>query len=138
FAQMTLWLLMLVCRVASAQENGNGRHSRLYAVPAPGPVVIDGQLSDWDRSGELETYVMAATRDMQFGKLAVMYDKDALYIGGVFRKPYLIINRHSPEADGDRAWDADAIQFRLTLDPALGYPVKQTTSDAGTSDQILH
>jgi hypothetical protein len=44
-----------------------------------------------------------------------------------------------PRPDGDRAWDADALQFRLTLDPSLGYPpAKQTTSDANTSDQILH
>jgi len=130
--------LVLVCPAGFAQENGNGRHSRLHAVPVPGAVTVDGDLKDWDRSGELETYVMSATRAMQFGKLAVMYDKEALYIGGVFKKPYLIINRHSPEANGDRAWDADALQFRLTLDPALGYPVRQTTSDANTSDQILH
>src|SRR5262245_62310042 len=120
----TLTLLALVCHSGLAQENGNGRHSRLYAVPAPGPVTVDGDLKDWDRSGELETYVMAATREVQFGKIAMMYDKDALYIGGVFRKPYIIINRHSPEADGERGWDADSIQFRMTLDSSLGYPVR--------------
>jgi len=135
---LALGLLMIAGRVGVAQENGTGRHARLYAVPAPGPVFIDGLLADWDRSGELETYVMAATRDMQFGKMAVMYDQDALYLGGVIRKPIPILNRHSPEANGDRAWDADAVQFRMTVDPSLGYPVTATTSGANSSDQIIH
>jgi DNA-binding beta-propeller fold protein YncE len=137
-AMLSLAVLVLACHAGVAQENGNGRHARLFAVPTPGPVVIDGQLTDWDRSGELESYVMAATRAMQYGKMAVMYDGDALYLGGVIRKPIPINNRHSPEANGDRAWDADAIQFRLTVDPTLGYPVNETTASPDSSDQIIH
>ncbi len=131
-------ILAIMCLGVSAQENGNGRHSRMFAIPAPENVKIDGNLDEWDRSGELETYVMAATRNLQYGKMSVMYDKDALYIGGEVHKPILITNRHSPESNGDRAWDADSIQFRLTVDPSLGYPVVKTTSDKESSDQIVH
>ena len=120
--------------VALSQENGNGQHSQMHAVPTPGKVVIDGSLDDWDRSGELKTYVMATTADQQFGKLAVMYDPEALYLGGEFRKAIPMMNRHSPEANGDRAWDADSLQFRLSLDPSLPYPLPRTPD----SNQIVH
>jgi hypothetical protein len=36
FALVTFVPLVLICQATFAQENGNGRHSRLYAVPAPG------------------------------------------------------------------------------------------------------
>jgi hypothetical protein len=121
-----------------AQESGDGRHSRMFAVPAPGKVVIDGDLGDWDRSAELEAYVMAATRDIQHGKMAVMYDDEALYLGGEVRKAIPVLNRHSPEGNGDRAWDADSIQFRLSVDPSLGFPILKTTADKDSSDQIVH
>jgi DNA-binding beta-propeller fold protein YncE len=104
----------------------------MFAVPVPAPVVIDGNLDEWDRSAELETYVMAASRDQQHGKLAVMYDEDALYLGGEVRKPIPAANRHSPEGSGDRAWDADSLQFRLGIDPALGYPLPRN------AEQVVH
>jgi hypothetical protein len=132
--EMMLAACVVMGVTASAQENGNGRHSRMFAVPAPGPVKVDGKLDDWDRSGELKTYVMAATSDQQFGKLAVMYDADALYLGGEVRKMLPMMNRHAPESNGDRAWDADSLQFRLSLDPELGYPLPRSPD----SDQVVH
>ena len=47
-----------------AQDNGRGRHNQLYAVPAPGKVTIDGKLDDWDLSGQIEMFVIQATRGM--------------------------------------------------------------------------
>src|SRR5262249_9199717 len=51
------------------------------------------------------------------------------------------LNRHDPKVDGDRAWDADAFQFRLCLNPKLGYPVNEGqayTSAAKPNDQLVH
>ena len=95
----------------------------MYVVPAPKKVTIDGKLDDWDLSGQITMYVVSETSDMQSAKFAMMYDKDALYLSAVVRDPTPMMNRHDPQVDADRAWDADACQFRLTLDPKMGYPV---------------
>lgn len=134
-ALLTLWPAM--AGQTLSQENGNGLHARMFAVPVPGTVVIDGKLDEWDRSGELKSFVMAATSDQQFGKLAVMYDADAIYLGGEVRKTIPFINRHAPESNGDRAWDADSVQFRLSMDASLGYPIA-VRSGQEASDQLVH
>jgi len=104
-------------------DPGLGRHKKLYAVPAPGKVTIDGKLDDWDLSGQITTYVESETQDMQSAKFAVMYDKDNLYLSAAVRDPTPMMNRHDPKADGDKGWNADACQFRLSLDPKLPFPL---------------
>jgi hypothetical protein len=113
----------------SAQEQGaRGRNKRLFVVPRPGPVVIDGKLDDWDLSGQVWVYVAPETSEMQSARIALMYDQEALYVSGVVRDPTPMMNRHDPKVDGDRAWDADAFQFRFLLNPKLGYPIHDATA----------
>ena len=81
-------------------DTGLGRHKTLYAVPAPGKVVIDGKLDDWDLSGQIYMYVTSETADMQSARFAVMYDAQALYLSGVVRDPSPLMNRHDPAVDG--------------------------------------
>src|SRR5471030_157245 len=88
-------------------DTGLGRHKKMFAVPAPGKVTIDGKLNDWDLSGQISTYVISETRTMQSAGFAVMYDKKALYLSGVVRDTSPMMNRHDPQSDGDRGWDAD-------------------------------
>jgi len=52
-------LLLVLASLGCAQDNGRGRHKQLYVVPAPGPVAIDGQLDDWDLSGQIENEIAA-------------------------------------------------------------------------------
>jgi len=104
-------------------DTGLGRHKKLYAVPAPGKITVDGKLDDWDVSGQVLMYVVSETADMQSARFALQYDADALYIGAIIRDPSPMMNRHDPKVDGDKGWDADACQFRMTLDPAMGYPI---------------
>ncbi|HUW32531.1 MAG TPA: hypothetical protein VM223_13045, partial [Planctomycetota bacterium] len=110
-------------------DTGLGRHKKVYAVPAPltadgqGKVVVDGKLDDWDLSGQVLMYVVSETADMQSARFALQYDADTLYLGAVIRDPSPMMNRHDPKVDGDKGWDADACQFRMTLDPAMGYPI---------------
>ena len=84
-ASMAAWGLLLaglgLTAHAQGNDNGRGRHKQLYAVPAPGKVVIDGKLDDWDLSGRIEMFVIQATRGTMNAKFAVMYDADAFYIG---------------------------------------------------------
>ncbi|HUW32781.1 MAG TPA: hypothetical protein VM223_14325 [Planctomycetota bacterium] len=128
---LTAVACLFLCMVhAYAQETGQGRHDRIYAVPLPGKVVIDGKLDDWDLSGQIEMYVMLASREMQSAKFAMMYDDDAVYLGGIVRDSTPLMNRHAPETTGDKAWDADSCQFRMCVDPAQGYPLVETTFGA--------
>jgi len=138
-------LLFLASWAAHAQENGLGRHKQIYAVPAPGKVVIDGKLDDWDLSGQIEMYVAEEIRETQSAKFALMYDSEALYISGVVRDTTPMMNRHDPQVSGNRGWDADSCQFRLTVDPAQPYPVEENVfqyrgkqAKADSRDDIKH
>ena len=120
-------MLVLACCAmlspAGAQdENGWCLHKQMYAVPAPGKVVIDGKLDDWDLSGAIDVYVMPETRETQSAKFAIMYDDQALYLGAIVRDPTPMMNANAPETDGDKGWDGDALQFRMCVDPTKQYP----------------
>jgi hypothetical protein len=89
-------------------------------------VTIDGKLDDWDLSAQIEIFVVQATRATQNAKLAVMYDNQALCLSGDVRDPSPMMNRHDPLSSPELGWDADSCQFRLTLDPQVGYPVSES------------
>ena len=129
---------LLLTAAVSWAGSGRGLHKKIYAVPAPGPVKIDGRLDDWDLSGQLFMYVMQETSEMQSARFAIMYDKDNLYLSAVVRDPSPMMNRHDPKVNGDKGWDADACQFRMILDPAQGYPVNQSAHNAVDNDQMAH
>ncbi|MFW5857214.1 MAG: hypothetical protein ACOCX4_04985 [Planctomycetota bacterium] len=129
----------------AASDRGRGRHGQLYVTPAPGAVTIDGQLEDWDLSGQIEMFVLEATRSTQSARLAAMYDKEALYISGEVRDPNPMMNRHDPQVKPHRAWDADACQFRLVIDGDADYPVEESAfryrgknPAKDTRDDIVH
>lgn len=113
----TLLLLVVstTCFLALA-ESGRGRHKKLYAIPAPDSVTVDGHLEEWDFSGHIESFVRSETRDSVAARFAVMYDDDALYLGAEVKDPSPMLNRHSPAADADKAWKGDCTQFRLVTD----------------------
>ena len=52
-------ILLTTGSVQVVADTGLGRHKQLYVVPAPPKVVIDGQLDDWDLSGQIEMYVVS-------------------------------------------------------------------------------
>jgi hypothetical protein len=131
---------------AEANDNGRGRHKQLYAVPVPGPVSIDGTLDDWDLSGQIEMFVIQATRGTMNAKFAVMYDAEALYLGADVNDPSPMMNMRDPRTDPQQGWNADSCQFRLTTDAAVGYPVlgestfkyKAKQPPADSRDDIVH
>ncbi len=137
---------MLLAGTAGAQnDNGRGRHRQLYAVPVPGPVTVDGKLDDWDLSGQIEMFVVQATRGTMNAKFAVMYDAEALYLGADVNDPSPMMNMRDPRTDPMQGWNADSCQFRLTIDPKVGYPILDESSfkysgkkDQDTRDDIVH
>ena len=113
-------------------------NQRLFIVPAPGKVTVDGDLGDWDLSGEILTYVVEASMAYQSAKTAMMYDREALYISSRVADPTPLLNKADPAVNPDFGWDGDAFQFRLCLDPGLGYPLKIGGYDRTPSEMLVH
>jgi len=108
-----------------AQADGLARHKKIYAVPCPGKVKIDGKLDDWDLSGQILMYVMQESSTMQSARFALMYDAEAIYLSAVIRDPSPMMNRHDPRVDPDKGWNADSCQFRLVTDRTIPYPYRE-------------
>lgn len=131
--------LALVLSVGSSLfAQGVYHNQRVFVVPAPGTVTIDGDLQDWDLSGEIQTYVVEASMAYQSAMSAFMYDTEALYISSRIADPSPMLNQADPAVNPDFGWDGDAFQFRLALDPALGYPLKIGGYDRTPSDMLVH
>jgi len=131
-------IFLAAAQSAATADTGLGRHKKIYAVPTPGPVKVDGKLNDWDLSGQIFMYVVSETSEMQSARFALMYDADALYLSAVVRDPTPLMNRHDPNVDPDKGWDADSCQFRMILDPRQGYPVNQSQDNPPPNDQMVH
>jgi len=137
---LTLVGMLTICALTTHADNGRGRHQKLYLVPTPGKVAIDGKFDDWDLSGQIVICVMDETAEMQSAKFAMMYDQDALYLSAIVRDPSPLMNRHDPRVEPDRAWDADVCQIYLCTDPSMGYPVVKSSADGvvpGLMDMYL-
>ena len=88
-------------------------------VPAPGPVTVDGDLKDWDLSGAIFMWMDEASKDANHVRAAMMYDKECVYIGGVWKDPTPMMNMTHFGGDLQNAWNADAIQVRFLSDPSV-------------------
>lgn len=115
--------------VQAEEQGGRARNKRLFIIPPPRPVAIDAKLDDWDLSGQIGIFVTRETAATMSARIAAMYDADALYLSGDFRDPSPMMNRHDPLVNAEKAWDADAFQFRLVLDPKLGFPIHESSLD---------
>lgn len=121
-------LLSFTITPGLAQERGaRGRNSRIFVVPAPEGVKIDGDLADWDKSGGIDVFVTAETRAMRSVRVYAMYDAEAFYLAGEVADRTPMMNVHDPATDIARAWDADAFQFRMYLKPT--YPGRDSVWD---------
>ncbi len=97
-----------------AQQTNN---YELRALPAPGKVVIDGKLNDWDLSGQiLMCYDLAHLLQTHSVKIAAMYDKRYLYLSFHFKDATPMINRIDPKTNPADGWKADAVQVRILAD----------------------
>lgn len=105
----------IACGQESA-ENMLGRQTQnegFYAVPAPKPVTVDGNLEEWDLSGQIWSYADSSVRDTFSVKTAAMWDTDSLYLCFVWRDPMPLNSVVNPEFDPSRGWVADAVQLRV-------------------------
>ncbi|HPM85276.1 MAG TPA: hypothetical protein PLF81_31455, partial [Candidatus Anammoximicrobium sp.] len=119
-----------------APAQSAGRHERLVAVPAPGPVTLDGDLQEWDRSGGIQSVYDPALADRFTATLAAMYDREALFLAAHVLDDTPLVNAHDPAVEPEIGWDGDAIQVRLTADASLAYPVQASTFGAQQNDPL--
>jgi hypothetical protein len=94
-------------------------YQEMHIVPAPGKVVIDGNLKEWDMSGAVDLFLDDSSRETMSVQGAYMYDKDALYVGGRVKDPTPMMNAHDFASDLSTVWDADCIQLYMIADPSV-------------------
>ena len=106
-------LSLFAVPVMAIQTENHG----IKAVPAPATVTIDGDLAEWDRSGQiLMSYDLTSLRDIYSGQVAAMYDADHLYVAIHFKDPTPLGNIHDPRYEANKGWAGDAIQLRFKTD----------------------
>ena len=121
----TLFLLAWQSVSHALEATDQGRYRKLYLTPASNQIVIDGDLKDWDQSGQIELFADPSTRDRRFARLAFMYDAEALYIGGEVGNVMPLTNPNDPAVNPESGWNGDALQVRLAIDRALPFPLPQ-------------
>jgi hypothetical protein len=94
-------------------------YQEMHIVPAPGKLVIDGDLKDWDLSGAVDLFLDEGSRATMNVQGAYMYDAEALYVSGRVKDPTPMMNAHDFASDMSIVWDADCVQLYLIADPAV-------------------
>jgi len=111
--------LILGCAIlpSLAAENMIGRQSQnegMLAVPAPGKVVIDGDLKDWDWSGRIWVFADTVVRNRYSVEAAAMWDADYLYLAAKWKDPTPMYSTVDPAVNPDEGWKSDSWQMRVT------------------------
>jgi hypothetical protein len=109
-------LVLAAVRAASAQQTDN---NALHAVPAPGKVAVDGQLDDWDLSGQFEVFANLRTRNNYSTKVAAMYDQENFYLSILWRDPTPMHNMVDARFDIGSGWKSDCLQLRIRTDMTM-------------------
>jgi hypothetical protein len=90
----------------------------LFALPAPKPLIIDGDLSDWNLASDiLVCYDQETLLDTNSARVAAMYDENYFYISARFKDKTPMINHVDPIAEAGCGWRSDCVQLRLWADP---------------------
>lgn len=103
---------------AAAGVNMVGRATQnegFFAVPAPGRVVVDARIDDWDLSGTIESFGDISVRDAYSVKTSAMWDRDSLYLLFRWRDPLPLNSRIDPTVEPNLGWRADSEQLRMTV-----------------------
>ena len=109
--------IMLVATMGAGAHATQTDNHGLHAVPTTGAVVTDGKLNDWDLSGQtLMCYDVETLRDTYSAQVAMMYDRDNLYVSLHWKSPHPLGNHHDPHYQADKGWAADAVQLRFKTD----------------------
>lgn len=104
------------------------RYDEVHLVPAPPSIAIDGDLSDWDRSGRFSTACEAPYQAYSL-EGAMMYDARGLYLGGHVGDPHPMRSRISPDIPREVYGMGGCLGFRISTDRKMGWPVRGRHAD---------
>jgi len=115
-------------------------------LAAPGPVTVDGDLSDWNLSGTFEARCGGRFAEEHYVQGSLMYDKTHLYLAARVGDPMPMRNVIDPNTDPWSAWMGGSVQLRFSTDRTFGWPVQAIKpsqrqgkpSVQDTSGRIVH
>ncbi len=84
----------------------------ITALPLKTQVKIDGNLDEWDLSGEIWSFADVDVRDTFSVKTAAMWDAEYLYLSFRWKDPMPLNSSINPDFDHRNGWRADAVQLR--------------------------
>ncbi|MBC2604317.1 hypothetical protein [Puniceicoccus vermicola] len=141
FGSLFLAVLFMWPGIGVGQEvSGNmlgaqSQNSGLTAVPAPGVVIIDGDLEEWDLSGRIWSFADYSLRDEYSVETAAMWDADYFYLGLRWRDLVPLDNDNDPAFSASDGWRGDALQMRVKTDQVLWMTAWQYAGKA-TSNMV--
>ncbi|MGB2613808.1 MAG: PQQ-binding-like beta-propeller repeat protein, partial [Phycisphaerae bacterium] len=116
-----LAVMVLLAGIAWATETEN---LGIRVLPAPGKVVVDGQVNDWDLSGGVFCCGdVENAREKMAAWFHLMYDQDNLYVLTRWTDPTPLNN--PGVTSGDFGFHGDSLQFRFITAP--GTPDEKCT-----------
>lgn len=134
-------LACLTCAIAAQHAPGQQSTQTvgMHAPPAPGTVVVDGRLDDWDLSGtRLMCYDVATLRDRYSAQAAIMHDAEHFYVSLRWKDPTPMVNRYQPIVESGQAWKADCVQLRIKTDRIANVDCWYSTDEARPAMSIAY
>ncbi len=135
----TICLVMAVTSLAGEAQNMIGRQAHnigLHAVPAPATgITIDGNLDDWDLSGQIWSFADIDVRDRFSTRTAAMWDAEYLYVSVVWRDPTPMYSTVNPFTDPNEGWKSDSVQMRVLTDKPSWFTTWHYTPE---SRSVMH
>ncbi len=99
------------------------KHNSINIGPVK-DIKIDGNLSDWDLSHQIESHAEPPFKEFYDLKANMAYDSDYLYLGAEVGDPLAMRNSLSPTEHEDMFGRGGCIALRLSTDRKMGWPVK--------------
>ena len=88
----------------------------IHAVPAPPRVTVDGDLAEWDRSGEIICCKdVKSLLEVESARISAMWDEESLYVGVAWRDPSPMQNKVDPVTMAGNGWRSDCLQLRSSM-----------------------
>ncbi len=98
--------------------------SEIHVPRAKEPPPLDGDPDQWNREHAVTIRTPDQFGDYCYANISLMYDDQALYVGGEVADPYPMRNALAFDGDMRKSWDTDALQIHLQ-------PVTDVPSDDG-------
>jgi ferric-dicitrate binding protein FerR (iron transport regulator) len=97
------------------------RYDSVHVVAAPPGLAIDGNLADWNRSGEFASACMPPYEQSHYLEGCMMFDDEHLYLGAHVGDPAPMSSLVDPR--NEMAWRGGSVIVRLSTMPDLGWPL---------------